>query len=216
MLIYYCGKCQRQNVNNVCESCGRSLPGTAARYIWSDYRPALGDAVKLGQVFRLPLIALTVLILVMLALEYIITGSRALIFLTDSGILPQMVQLYFAAVGLALLALAAQGHENVQYVMDPKGVLKRTWIRPGRLRCLARGLRYDPRAIQQNADGQPFYLAHEEYLVWQDARRYALRPRAGRIKLYRPYAFVFMTLNLPREDYDYAARMVAGKIKLKK
>jgi len=216
MLIYYCAKCQRQNVNNICESCGKSLPGTAARYIWSDYRLALGDAVKLGQVFRLPLIALAILITVMLALEYIITGSRALIFLTDSGILPQMVQLYFGAIGVSLLILAAQGYENVQYVMDPKGVLKRTWIRPGRLRCWARGLRYDPRAIQQNADGQPFYMAHEEYLVWQDAARYTLRPHAGRIKLYRPYAFVFMTLNLPREDYDYAARMVAGKIKLKK
>ena len=59
-------------------------------------------------------------------------------------------------------------------------------------------------------------MAHEEYLVWQDARRYTLRPHAGRIKLYRPYAFVFMTLNLPREEYEYAARMVAGKIKLKK
>lgn len=216
MLIYYCAKCQRQNVGNVCENCGKSLPGTAARYIWSDYRLALGDAVKLGQVFRLPLIALAILITVMLALEYVITGSRALIFLTDSGILPQMVQLYFGAIGVSLLILAAQGYENVQYVMDPKGVLKRTWIRPGRLRCWARGLRYDPRAIQQNADGQPFYMAHEEYLVWQDAVRYTLRPHAGRIKLYRPYAFVFMTLNLPREDYDYAARMVAGKIKLKK
>ena len=109
MLIYYCAKCQRQNVNNICESCGKSLPGTAARYIWSDYRLALGDAVKLGQVFRLPLIALAILITVMLALEYVITGSRALIFLTDSGILPQMVQLYFGAIGVSLLILAAQG-----------------------------------------------------------------------------------------------------------
>ena len=79
MLIYYCAKCQKQNVNNVCESCGKGLPGTSARFIWSDYRMSLGDAVKLGQAFRLPLIALSLLITVMLALEYILTGSRALI-----------------------------------------------------------------------------------------------------------------------------------------
>ena len=77
MLIYYCAKCQKQNVNNVCESCGKGLPGTSARFIWSDYRMSLGDAVKLGQAFRLPLIALSLLITVMLALEYILTGSRA-------------------------------------------------------------------------------------------------------------------------------------------
>lgn len=217
MFIYYCNKCQRQNVSNVCESCGKALPGTSARYIWSDYRMPLGDTVKLGQVFRLPLMALALLISLMLALEYIMTGSRAIIFLTDSGILPQMVQLYFGAIGVALLLLALQGHENVQYVIDPKGVLKRTWIKPGRLRCWSRGLRYDPRAIQQNPEGQAFYMAHEEYLTWQDARRYSLRPHAGRIKLYRPYSFVFMTLNTSApEDYEYALNMVTSKIKLKK
>ena len=49
MLIYYCAKCQKQNVNNVCESCGKGLPGTSARFIWSDYRMSLGDAVKLAR-----------------------------------------------------------------------------------------------------------------------------------------------------------------------
>ena len=216
MLIYYCAKCQKQNMRNVCDSCGKGLPGTAARYIWSDYRPAIGNMVKVGQVFRLPLMALVLLILVMLAFEYILTGMQAVIFLTDSGILPAMVQIYFGAVGLGLLLLGLQGHENVQYVMDPKGILKRTWIVPGRLRCLARGLRYDPRAIQLNADGQPFYMAHEEYLVWSDAKRFSLRPHAGRIKLYRPYSFVFMALHIPQDEYAGAAQMVAGKIKLKK
>lgn len=216
MLIYYCAKCQRQNMSNLCDSCGKNLPGTAARYIWSDYRLPLGDVVKLGRVLRIPLIALALLIVVMFVMEYILTGARAVDFLTNSGILPAMVQAFMGAVALALLILALQGRENVQYVLDPKGALKRTWIRPTRLHCWARGLRYDKRAIQQNADGVPFLMAHEEYLVWQDAKRYSLRPRAGRIKLYRPYAFVFMTLHIPREEYDGAAQMVASKIKLKR
>ena len=216
LLIYYCAKCQRQNMRNVCDSCGKGLPGTAARYIWSDYRQPLADTVKLGALVRLPLMALALLITVMFVMEYIMTGAQAVTFLTNSGILPAMVQTFFSAVGVGLLILALQGKENVQYAMDPKGVLKRTWITPTRLNCLMRGIRYDKRAIQQNADGLPFLMAHEEYLVWQDARRYVLRPRAGRIKLYRPYAFVFMTLHIPREEYDGAAAMVAGKIKVKK
>ena len=213
MLIYYCAKCQRQNMHNVCDSCGKGLPGTAARYIWSDYRLPVGDVVKLGRVLRIPLIALALLITVMFVMEYILTGARAVDFLTNSGVLPAMVQAFMGAVAIALLILALQGRENVQYAMDPKGVLKRTWITPSRLNCAARGIRYDKRAIQQNADGLPFLMAHEEYLLWQDAARFKLAPRAGRISLYRPYAFLFMALYLPRHEFDGAADMVRAKMK---
>ena len=133
LLIYYCAKCQRQNMRNVCDSCGKGLPGTAARYIWSDYRQPLADTVRLGALVRLPLMALALLITVMFIMEYIMTGAQAVTFLTNSGILPAMVQTFFGAVGVGLLILALQGKENVQYAMDPKGVLKRTWITPSRL-----------------------------------------------------------------------------------
>lgn len=216
MLIYYCAKCQRQNPRNVCDTCGKGLSGAAARYIWSDYRVPLADIARVGAVFRLPLMALSLLIVVMFIMEYILSGANAVAFLTGSGILPALVQVYFGSVVLALLILALQGRENVQYVLDPKGALKRTWITPTRLHCWARGIRYDTRAIQRNADGLPFLMAHEEYLVWQDAGRFVLRPRAGRINLYRPYAFLFMSMHIPRESYEGAAAMVAAKVRQKK
>ncbi len=216
MLIYYCAKCQRQNAHNQCEACGKNLPGTAARYIWSDYRASLADVVKLMALVRALLMALTLLIVVMFLLEFLRTGAGAVNFLTGSGILPALVQVFFLALGAALLVLLLQGRENVQYALDPKGVLKRTWITPTRLNCLARGIRYDKRAIQHNADGVPFLMAHEEYLTWQDTSRYTLRPHSGRIKLYRPYSFVFMTLYIPRESYEGAAAMITAKVKMKK
>lgn len=216
MLIYYCAKCQKQNPRSVCESCGKNLPGTAARYVWSDYRSPLNDLVKVGAVLRIVLIAMALMVLAMFAMELIVADAQILRFLTDSGILPAVVKLYFGFSALGLLILLLQGKESVQYVLDPKGALKRTWITPSRLRCWARGLRYDKRAIQQNAQGEPFLMAHEEYLVWQDAKRYSLRPRMGLIKLYRPYAFLFMAMHIPREAYDGAAQMVAAKVKTNK
>ncbi len=216
MLIYYCAKCQKQNMHNRCDTCGKALPGTAARYIWSDYRLPLADTVKVGAFVRTVLMALALRITVMLLLEYILTGHHAVNFLTGSGILPALVQLFFIAVAVGLGVLLLQGRENVQYALDPKGALKRTWITPTRLNCLARGIRYDKRAIQYNADGVPFLMAHEEYLTWQDTSRYSLRPHSGRIKLYRPYSFVFMTLYVPRESYEGAAAMITAKVKPKK
>ena len=50
MLVYYCAKCQRQNPRNQCDSCGKALAGTSARYIWSDYRLPLTDVVKAARV----------------------------------------------------------------------------------------------------------------------------------------------------------------------
>lgn len=216
MLIYYCAKCQRQNMRNVCDGCGKGLSGATARYIWSDYRLPLSDPFRVGAVPRVLLMALALLIVVMFVLEYILTGQDAVNFLTNSGILPALVQVFLGAFAAALLVMGLQGRENVQYVLDPKGILKRTWITPTRLHCWSRGLRYDPASVQRNAEGLPFMMAHEEYLVWADAARYSLRPRAGRIKLYRPYAFVFMSLHVPREEYDGAAAMIAAKIKTRK
>jgi hypothetical protein len=56
-------------------------------------------------------------------------------------------------------------------------------------------------------------MAHEEYLAWPDARRFRLSPARGRIALYRPYAFLFMTLYLPAGEYAGAAEMVSAKLK---
>ena len=45
MLVYYCGKCRQQN-RVQCDSCGKRLTSSAVRYIWSDYRLPITDAVR--------------------------------------------------------------------------------------------------------------------------------------------------------------------------
>lgn len=217
MLVYYCAKCQRQNGRPQCESCGRGLGNPSVRYVWEDSRMALADSYRLGLLVRIALTATVLTVLVMLALEYILTGPSAFTsFFYSTGILKASLLMGFAVILLGLLALLLQGREEVQYMMDPKGVLKRTWIQPTRARCWARFIRYDKGAFQPNNEGKPFLLAHEEYLVWADAARYRLSPRAGRIILYRPYNFVFLVLWLPRGEYDGAAEMVAAKLRNKR
>ena len=216
MLVYFCPKCVRQNPQPVCEGCGRSLGNPSVRYVWEDSRPALADMNRLGLLLRVAAGTVALAVTVMLLIEYILTGPAAFtVFFKSTGIPAVAIGLGLAMIALGLLALLLQGRETVQYMLDPRGVLKRTWIEPTRIKCWTRMIRYDKAAFQPNSEGRPFLLAHEEYLVWADAARFKLHPRAGRITLYRPYAFVFMVLHLPRHEYDGAAEMVAAKLKNK-
>ena len=217
MLVYFCPKCLRQNPRPFCDACGRSLGNPSIRYVWEDSRPALSDVNRLGLLVRVSASAVALTVLVMLIIEYILSGTSAFaMFFKSTGIPMAAIALGITLLTLGLLALFLQGRESVQYMLDPKGVLKRTWIEPTRIKCWTRMIRYDKAAFLPNNEGKPFLLAHEEYLLWQDAARYKLSPRAGRITLYRPYAFVFMVLHLPRHEYDGAAEMVASKLKNKR
>lgn len=217
MLVYYCPKCQRQNPQPQCVSCGRALGNPSVRYVWEDSRLAVADSHRIGFLFRVSLVVSMAVVLVMLVIEYIARGLDAFsYFFLSTGIPAAALALGLGLFLLGLVMLIFQGRESVQYMLDPKGVLKRTWIKPTRLNCWSRFIRYDKGAFQHNSEGLPFLLAHEEYLVWQDAARYKPAPRAGRITLYRPASFVFMTLYLPREEYDGAAEMVAAKLKNKR
>ncbi len=213
MLVYYCPKCQRQNPENVCGGCGRNLPSTALRNIWSVTRLPSLDAFRVGAALRALLFSLLVLLAAMLLMEYLLPDNQALALLTNGELLPVLMQVFVAGTTLVFFVLVLQGRETVQCVLDPKGVLKRTWIQPTRLCCWARFLRFDPEAIQLNTEGVPFLLAHEEYLAWRDVCRLKFRRRAGRIGLYRPYAFLFIGIPVPREEYDAAVRMIAAKVK---
>lgn len=215
MLAYYCSKCQRQNQQPVCETCGRALGNTAVRYVWETNRLAISNMNRLGLLLRVSAGAVALTVAVMIAIEYLRPwpGSGFFDFFTRSGVLPAAVLLGAALFLFGVLALFLQGREFVQYMLEPRGVLKRTWIEPTRLTCWSRAIRYDRSAFQVNNEGKPFLLAHEEYLAWADTARYKLSPRASSITLYRPYAFVFMALYLPRSEYDAAAKMVDAKLK---
>jgi len=217
MLVYYCARCARQNPSPMCGQCGRSLGNPSVRYVWEDSRLAVNDPARLSLLVRIAMGAVALAVAVMLAMEFILGGPGVFsTFFRSTGILLNTVGLGLGFLLLGGVLLVLQGRESVQYMLDPKGVLKRTWIEPTRARCWSRFIRYDKAAFQQNSLGKPFLLAHEEYLVWSDAARYRLSPSTGRITLYRPYAFVFMVLHLPRNEYAGAAEMVGAKLKNRK
>ncbi len=218
MVNFFCRRCQRPNQRPVCDGCGKPIPANSVCNVWEEVRLAIADTVKVAFIFRVMVFAVLLLFLIMLALEFIfnVSGVQALsVFMLRSGILPILLRVFAGGVLLGLLLLMLQGRETVQYLMDPKGILKRTWITPTRIKCWSRFIARDKDAIRLNADNVPFLLAHEEYLLYTDAVRYVPHPRTGRVALYRPYAFLFMNLHIPRSDYDEAAAMLAAKLRKK-
>ena len=153
-------------------------------------------------VFRLMLSVVLLVFLAMLAIEFIFSSGvdSISIFLTSSGVLPQLLYLFFGGVVFCLIILLLQGDETVQCLIEPKGVLKRTWIKPSRLKCATRLIRFDKHNILLNAENIPFLLAHEEYLAFPDVKRYGFIPQP-KGKLYRPYAFLFMYFKVPRDSW---------------
>lgn len=218
MVYFFCRRCQRPSPEPYCESCAKPIPPSSVCNAWEEVHPAIGDPHKVAFVVRVMLFVTALLFAVMVAVEFLFntTGTDTISgFLTKSGFLPIIVQVFLSGLLLGLLALAAQGRETAQYLMDGKGILKNTWIEPTALKCWSRLIRYDKSAIRENADGVPFLLAHREYLTYQDTARYSVNERTGRVKLYRPYAFLFMTLHIPAQDFDPAAAMLHAKLKNK-
>lgn len=218
MVSFFCRRCQRPSGQPQCGGCGKPIPANSVCNVWEDERYPIADLSKVGFVLRAMLFVVLLVFFSMLILEFIFntSGENAIsVFLTRSGIMPLLLQVYVFGTLAGLMVLVLQGRETAQYLVEPRGILKRTWIQPTRLKCWSRMLRYDKMAIRENSEGVPFLLAHEEYVLYSDVARYSLHPRSGRAKMYRPYAFLFMTLNIPRPDYDEAAGMLAAKLKKK-
>lgn len=218
MVHFFCRRCQRPSPHPTCEACGKPIPVSSVCNVWEEAVVPVMDPVRIGFVIRVMLFVTALLFVVMLSVELIfnVSGENAIsMFLTKSGFLPLLCQVLLLGIAAGLLLLALQGRETTQYLMENKGILKRTWIQPTRLRCWSRFIRYDKNAVRENAEGVPFLMAHEEYLTYQDVARYSISARSGRVKLYRPYAFLFMSMHIPAADFDPAAAMLAAKMKNK-
>ena len=103
MLVYYCPKCQRQNPQPQCVSCGRALGNPSVRYVWEDSRLAVADSHRIGFLFRVSLVVSMAVVLVMLVIEYIARGLDAFSYFFLSTGIPA------AALALGLIALALFG-----------------------------------------------------------------------------------------------------------
>lgn len=221
MLRYWCRSCGLPSRTTPCETCGKVIQATSVSNIWESTRRAVSDGVRFFFLLKVALISVVSVFLVLLTLEFILGHSLSGVadFLTKSGTVATMFVLLVAMLAIGLLLLLLQGNETQQVLIEPKGILKRTWLyNPSRLQCWARFLSYpsksggDSHAVKRSGD-DVWLLAHSEYLAFSDVSRYRLSPRQRKIKLYRPYAFLFMSLTIPGEEYDDAIAMLLSKMK---
>jgi len=214
MYFYHCKKCGTDNETSVCDTCGRQLKNTAARYMWRVARVPILDGTAVRAILRVLLYAELLLLFILVAGQYILTDfAQARDLLTSSGLLESLLIIYAAGAFLGILTLALQGREEVRYILDPKGAYLETLICPSRLRCWSRFLSYDKRVFQTDSTGGPCMLVRETYLLWADIRRAEFRQRASRIDLYRPSVFLIMSLWIPREEYAQVSSLVASRTK---
>ena len=204
MLVYYCKKCKANSASPICEHCGAQINPQGQRFIWRYVRTPLGDTPTLVGAFKLIALTVTCLVLFLFLGELIFSSDKrsALTMLSASGILPWALILLAFCVTVVLLVLALQGREELHFVLESRGAFVQTWIAPSRLKCLARFIPYERYGISRDAEGNERMLIGQTNLQWQDVCRYEVRRHAGRIDLYRPSGFRFMSIYPEREEME--------------
>lgn len=215
MLVFYCKKCKADSMTPLCERCGAAIPPQAQRFKWSCTRTPLGDTPTVLSALKIPtLVALAVALLLFLG-EVIVSPDKqsALRMVTLSGMLPWLLILLAACMGIAILVLGLQGREERHFVVDARGAYVQTWIVPSRLKCLARFVPYDEYNIAEDPQGERRMLVGETHLLWADVARYETRRHACRIDLYRPAGFRFMSLYPAREEMQALEAFITPRMK---
>ena len=217
MHVYYCRKCKQDSVSPVCEHCGVQITSVNQneRFRWKSVRVPLGDSATVGSVLRALVITLLLLSVFLFVGEMLFAHDKrmAIRLMTMDGALPWLLAMLCIAMGIALLVLGLQGPEEIHFVLDARGAHRQTWIVPGRLKCIARCIPYDETRIVPGPDGDDRMMIGESHLVWTDVCRYEVKKRAGRIDLYCPSGFRFMSLTPETEEFDAVAQYISPKLK---
>ena len=221
MIQFWCRSCNLPSGQNVCEHCGKPIPPTSLADGWQSSRRPIQESANCLFVARVALYTVLAAFLFLLLAEAVLDPSlkRLADFLKKSGAIGLLLVVFLAILTGGLLLMMLQGPEIEQVMIEPKGILKRTWLyNPGRIACWARFLGYPAHDAEESerlrrVEGGFWLLAHEEYLTFQDTARLRLVSRRRLARLYRPRAFLFMLLHIPADEYEEAAAMLHGKLK---
>jgi len=201
----------------VCDHCG--MPITALnqneRFKWRYIRTPLGDTPTLLGALRVMVVTMTVLVTLMFLGEIIFSPNKenAVRMFGYSGILPWALTLLIGGAAAICLVLGLQGREEMHFVVDARGAHLQTWIPPSRLKCLARSIPYEAYNIATDPEGNARMLIGETHLLWADVCRCEIRRHAGRIDLYRPSGFRFMSLYPERQEMEAIENYIMPKMK---
>lgn len=217
MHVFYCKKCKADSATPVCEHCGAPIASLNhnERFKWRMRRLPVADVLAIGAALRILLFTVMALLLALFIGELIFAADKqaALRMFTASGVLPWALIALGGGAALALAVLALQGREDILYVLDNRGAHLQTWIAPSRIKCYARFLPYESYNITPDPEGNPGIPVFESHLLWEDVARFEIRRRAGRIDLYRPSGFRFLSLYPEREEFDMVLAYITPRMK---
>jgi len=217
MHVYYCRKCKRDSASPICEHCGGQIASLNQneRFRWRSLRVPLGDTVTVMGALKALFLTLLTLMLILFAGELLFSPDKAAAvkLLTMGGVLPWMLIFLAAGAGVILLVLGLQGQEEMHYVIDHRGAHLQTWIQPGRIKCYARFLPYEEHNIVPGPGGEMRMMIGESHILWDDVCRYEVHKRAGRIDLYRPSGFRFMSLYPEQGEMDVLVGYITPRMK---
>jgi len=187
-LTAYCKKCAREvDAGEICPVCGTRLGKNAAHAAWCVERTPLKDWMCWNAVMRVLLpAALAILLLVLLA-EGLSGGVGAVEKMLTSGFPVVLLILLGTILAVTAAALALQGKELADYVVDNRGIHETHYLPdPTPLRLIAR-LKSPALMKEAGRDGRTAVLKlSEKHLAWKDVARVQLWPEKCMILYYAP------------------------------
>lgn len=217
MRVYYCRKCKTDSAAPICEHCGMQITALQQneRFKWQASRLPLGDATTVLGVLRTLSLILVLLAVILFLGELFFSPDKqtAVSLFVSSGLVPRLLILFALSAAAALLVLGLQGREELHYEVNHRGAHLQVWIAPSRLRCLARCIPYDPYSIVRDREGVQHMKVGETHILWEDVMRYVVRKRAGRIELYHPAGYRFLTLYPEQEEMDALVQYMTPRMK---
>ena len=187
-LTAYCKKCGREvDAGELCPYCGSRLGKNAAHAAWCVERTPVKDWMCWNALMRILLPAALFILLLVLVAEGISGGIGAVEKLLVSGFPAVLLILLGVILALALAALALQGKELTDYVVDNRGIHEIHYLpEPTPLKLITR--LKSPAMIGSTAQSgsAPVLKLGEKDLAWKDVARVQLWPEKCMVLYYAP------------------------------
>ena len=185
----FCKKCGREVApGEVCPLCGTRLGKNAAHAAWCVERRPVADWMSWNAVMRLLLPATLAVLLLVLLLEGLSGGVAAVEKLLLSGFPVVLLILLGTVLAVVFAALALQGRELADYVVDNRGIHEIRYLPdPTPVKLLAR--LQSPARMKEVAGQEtsvPVLRLSEKHLAWKDVARVQLWPEKCTVLFYAP------------------------------
>ena len=180
----YCKRCGKEvEAGEMCPFCGTRLGKNAAHAAWCVERTPVRDWMYWNSVMRLLLPGVLVIVVLVLAAEWIAGGPDATEKLLSSAFLPALGILLAAVLLTVFLVLLLQGKELSDLVVDSRGVRETRYLPdPSPLKLILRGKAPRP---AENGENRILQLS-ERRIAWKDISRVQLWPEKCMALIYAP------------------------------